>query len=75
MCFAKSLVSNNKLFQGHPVFLGYWDWRHRTRREKLHTVAEGNHGNSWQLIWLKNFEEEKRYTNGGIVNTKNHISE
>lgn len=21
MCFAKSLMSNNKLFQGHPVFL------------------------------------------------------
>lgn len=23
--FAKSLVSSNKLFQGHLVFLGYWE--------------------------------------------------
>lgn len=40
MCFAKSLMSNNKLFEGHPVFLGYSEGSHRTRREKLHTVAE-----------------------------------
>ena len=40
MCFAKSLMSNNKLFQGHPVFLGYREGSHSTRREKLRTVAE-----------------------------------